>query len=285
VVKIPFGVDDALMAASLLGGLGGLFKRRGPDPREQYLDRMGAQLADQQNRLIGSDQRNVYNLAGIGGDAIGALGRRLGSSMAGAGVTNSSATAGALTQAQRDMAAQIASLGQQNLQNELQQQGQNQQWLTGARLGVAQNNVNYDRQNRQNSLGGMAQLLQMLGQRYGGGGTGGGSTGEPVFGGGAPGSSVPGSAQWYIDNPPGALSLGDEGGGVLGEISRRVGAGNAVPGANAGRMVGNAGYGMQGGVLNQQPIWGSNSWFPRPKAQSLLPTMPRGFNWQGGGGY
>lgn len=159
-----FGYDDAISAVGLLPGLISLFGKKS-DPRMDYLNQLGQQYATQENDLRGNNQRTLYKATGQGGDAIAALGRRLGSSLAGAGVYNSTATAGALTQAQQQEQAQLAAMAEQQKQQELQANQQNQQYLTGQRLNIAQGDTNYNRQQRAGSVGGLASFIGQIAQR------------------------------------------------------------------------------------------------------------------------
>lgn len=155
-------LDYAGAGLSLVGALKGLFGNRGPDPRQIALQQLAGQLGLQESDLINADRTNLMTQAGYGGDAVQALARRLGSDLAQGGVYNSSAVGGALDKAQQDVNSQIAQMATQNRLGEQSLIDQNQQYLTNARLGIAQNDVGYGRDQYQNALGGMASFLGKL---------------------------------------------------------------------------------------------------------------------------
>ena len=131
-------------------------RQRAQQQQQQALQSYG-QAADQQyQNMLGNNSRTLYGLAGQGATALSNLGANLGSTLAGAGVYNSSATAGALDQAQRDEGANVASLAAQNSYNANSFYQQAQQNLAQMRLGQANTsyaNANADLQGSRQGLG------------------------------------------------------------------------------------------------------------------------------------
>ncbi|MCW3101086.1 MAG: hypothetical protein JWL77_6704 [Chthonomonadaceae bacterium] len=134
----------------------GQARQRALEQQQQALQAYG-QAADQQyQNMLGNNSRTLYGLAGQGATAISNLGANLGSALAGAGVYNSSATAGALAQAQRDADANIGNLAAQNSFNANSFYHQAQQNLAQMRLGQANidyGNANADLQGSRQGLG------------------------------------------------------------------------------------------------------------------------------------
>lgn len=137
-------------------------RQRAQERQQQALQAYG-QAADQQyQNMLGNNSRTLYGLAGQGATAISNLGANMGSALAGAGVYNSSATAGALAQAQRDEGANIANLAAQNSYNANSFYDQAQQHLAQMRLGQA--NIDYGNANTelQGSRQGLSGFLGAL---------------------------------------------------------------------------------------------------------------------------
>lgn len=137
-------------------------RQRAQEQQQQALQAYG-QAADQQyQNMLGNNSRTLYGLAGQGATAISNLGANLGSALAGAGVYNTSATAGTLEQAQRDADANIANLAAQNRYNANSFYHQAQQNLAQMRLGQA--NIDYGNANAdlQGSRQGMGSFLGAL---------------------------------------------------------------------------------------------------------------------------
>lgn len=125
---------------------------------------MSRQLDQEYQQLIQRNATSLSAAAGTGGDAVASLGRRLGSSLAGAGVYNSSATAGALAQAQAAQQAQLAGLAATNQYNQQSLLGQNQRYLTGLKLNLANQQYGEASSTLDASRGGLSQFLGTLGQ-------------------------------------------------------------------------------------------------------------------------
>jgi hypothetical protein len=159
-------------AANLIGGLGSVFGLLGAkqaaaaaqERMRQQLAQMGSQAQQDYQRQYDFNNRSLMGMAGQGGDAIAALGRRLGDSLAGAGVYNSSATAGALTAAQNNEDAQLAALGQ-NLQNSAAQRLQDEmQHIGGMQYGMNDQLYNNALNQYGQAAGGLSSFLGNLAQ-------------------------------------------------------------------------------------------------------------------------
>ena len=161
------GIGAVSGISSLFGMLGdAAAKRRAEMARQQAITDMGAQLDTQSQNMMQNNARNLSSATGQGGDAVASLGRRLAASMAGAGVYNSSATAGAMAQAQANEGAQLAGLGAQNQYNEQSLLGHNRQYLTGLKMNLANQRYDEASQNYQQSAGGLQSFLGTLGQYH-----------------------------------------------------------------------------------------------------------------------
>lgn len=146
----------------LVEGLGA--QDRAKRARERALQDMAVTL-DRDYREL--QQRNSYGLkqaTGQAGDAISALGRNLGSSLAGAGVYNSSATAGTIANAQRSADTSLANQGTQNFYTEQDRLGQNQRFLSGLQYNLGNQQVGEANSQLQGAAGGISQFLGSLGQ-------------------------------------------------------------------------------------------------------------------------
>lgn len=148
------GISGVQGIAGLMGASSA--KKQAQARQQQALVDLSKQLDDEYRQTVENNSRGLYSATGVGGDAIAALGRRLGDSMAGAGVYNSSATAGALTQAQGDQNTALANLASTNRYNEQSLLGQNQRYLTNAKLGVAGDQIGQ----ANGDLGGARNSLQ-----------------------------------------------------------------------------------------------------------------------------
>jgi len=101
---------------------------------------------------------------GLLGDALRSLGGNLGSAMAAGGVYNSSATAGALANAQREMQTQLAQTALRNIMAARQQRQSGLSQAANARLGVAGDKYNVAQAGQQQAQGGLMSFLGSLGQ-------------------------------------------------------------------------------------------------------------------------
>ncbi len=160
-------------------------RQRAQEEQQQALQAYGQAADRQYQNLLGNNSRTLYGLAGQGATAISNLGANMGSALAGAGIYNSSATAGALDQAQRDAGGNIANLAAQNSYNANSFYDQAQQHLAQMRLGQANigyGNANADLQGSRQGLSSFLGALSTSDLLAGGGSGGGGQQGQGVSG-------------------------------------------------------------------------------------------------------
>ena len=151
--------------SSLAGILGDqAAKRRAEAARQAAINDMSGQLDTDYQNMMQRNQTSLSAAAGQGGDAVASMGRRLGASLAGAGVYNSSATAGALVQAQGQQDANLSNMAQSNFYNENSLLNHNRQYITGMRANLAQNQYDQANSDLSASRGGLSQFLGTLGQ-------------------------------------------------------------------------------------------------------------------------
>jgi hypothetical protein len=160
---------------SILGGVGGLSaiggliganqaRQQAQQQQQQALNAYAQAMDSQYQNVLANNNRTLMGMAGQGGDAIRNLGANLGSSLAGAGVWNSSATAGALAQAQRDEDTSLTNLAAQNYYNANQLYNQGQTNLANMRLGLANANYAYANQDLGGARQGLGSFLESLAQ-------------------------------------------------------------------------------------------------------------------------
>lgn len=116
LAKLAPGIGLAGTVLGLGTSLAGLFgaaaaQRRAEQERQQYLSQMASEMAQSAGAQAGYNRMSLMGAAGMGGDAINAMGKRLGSSLSNAGVYNSTGIGGALVNAQRDQNASLADMG------------------------------------------------------------------------------------------------------------------------------------------------------------------------------
>jgi len=166
---MAIGLSEILGGGQLLAGLFGALgsrsaMRRAMLAREMALADIQRELDAEYSALRERNMRSLYAAAGQSADAIGALGRRLGSALAGAGVYNSSSVAGALANAQDSAGAQLASMAAENAYNERSLLGANRRYLAGLRHSTMSGDYENARSDYQSSLGGLASFLGQLAQ-------------------------------------------------------------------------------------------------------------------------
>jgi hypothetical protein len=114
--------------------------------------------------LQARNRRGLMETAGAGGDAVEALGRRMGDTLSQAGVYNASTTAGTLAQAERDRGGLLTELAARNYATERDLLHGNQRYLTGMKLGVASDDIGRTSSELDTTRGGLASFLGSLGQ-------------------------------------------------------------------------------------------------------------------------
>jgi len=265
---------------SILGGIGGLSaiggliganqaRDQAMQQQQQALNQYAQAMDSQYQAMLQNNNRTLMGMAGQGGDAIRNLGANLGSSMAGAGVYNSSATAGALAQAQRDENTSLSNLAAQNYYSANQLFNQGQANLAQMRLGQANTNYGYANQNLYGAEQGLGSFLGSLTQ-------------SNLMRSGA------NMAQTQLPPGPRAQNLGANLGGSTGGIGNGGGSlmGNSLGGSalpiGATGLLGNAqlssGYPSVGAgpLLNPQPGPGWQTWSQHVASAFPDPGSPQG---------
>jgi hypothetical protein len=181
---------------SLFGGLEGLIsganaERQAEQAAQNAITSFESSSSQQYYNLLAGGTATLNELSGGLNNALVSGGKSLGAAMAGAGVYNSSATAGAIA---NQAAADAGVEGQysQNLATTLAtQKNQSSEQAAQMQYGLALNNLNYARQQYGGSMSGLGNFFGQLGQmNFGGvGGTTGGATNPTAPG--APGAAIP----------------------------------------------------------------------------------------------
>lgn len=146
----------------LVEGIGA--EDRAKRARERALTDLSSHLASQVQQM---KERNRYGLnkaTGVASDAVHSLGTNLGASLAGAGVYNSSATAGALASATRSADTALADQAGTNYYNEQDLMNQNQRYLSGLQYNLGNQQVGEASQQLGGAASGLSSFLGSLGQ-------------------------------------------------------------------------------------------------------------------------
>jgi hypothetical protein len=146
----------------LVEGLGA--QDRAKRARARAINDMAQQLDRDYQDLRTHNLQSLRAATGQAGDAIAQLGRNLGSSLAEAGVYNSSATAGALAHAQRSADTALAHQGTQNYLGEQDLLNQNKRYLTGLQYNLGNQQVGEAQNQLGGIAGGLSSFLGSLGQ-------------------------------------------------------------------------------------------------------------------------
>lgn len=146
----------------LVEGLGA--EDRAKRARERALNDMAVQLDRDYQDLKGRNQYGLNKATGRAGDSIAALGRSLGSSLAGAGVYNSSATAGTLANAQRSADQALSEQAGNNYYGEQDLLNSNRRFLTGLQYNLGNQQVGEAQQQLGGAASGLSSFLGSLGQ-------------------------------------------------------------------------------------------------------------------------
>lgn len=161
------GLMAVNVVGSLLGGLGAsAARRRAEEARaralQDYLISGDAGL----QALRAANAQGLWQATGQGGDALRALGGRLGSSLAAAGVYNSSATAGALQRAQEAQSASLADLAARNYAQEAQMQAATRQQAMAQQMGWSGQDIAFARDQEAAAKGALLQGMIGLAQTF-----------------------------------------------------------------------------------------------------------------------
>lgn len=160
-------LTDILGFGSSVAGLLGASaaKRRAERERAAYLAQLQRQAEASYQAEMANASSALYGMAGRGGDAIAALGSRLGDSLAMSGVYNASAVGGALAGAQRDTNAAISDLASRLTADARARRDANMQRVTGMRFGAASDDLDMARGDLSNAQGGLYSFLGSLAQK------------------------------------------------------------------------------------------------------------------------
>lgn len=162
LAAVTTGVSALGAIQGLLGGNAAAARAR--QAQEQAIRDMEAENAQYESNAFGSGRRGLYDLTGTLRDSLEQSGRGLGSAMAGGGVYNSSATAGALaneaTSNNQTLGAYSTNLS--DMLANLHSKTSNQ--INGLKFGLASDQLGQAQQQQAGSAGGFASLLGSLGQ-------------------------------------------------------------------------------------------------------------------------
>lgn len=154
---------------SLFGGISGLLSSADAEHQAEVAAQNAirdykASASQEQLNLLGGGTAGLENLSGGLNNALVANGRSLGAALAGTGVSNSTAAAGAIAnQAGQD--ASVEGKYSSGLAAELlEQQNQTNSEAAQMSFGLATNNLNYARQQSAGATSGLGQLFGNLGQ-------------------------------------------------------------------------------------------------------------------------
>jgi len=162
LAAITTGLSGLGAIEGLLGGNAAV--RRAQEAQQAALREMEFNNNQTESQQLGSGLRGVSALTGRLNDALGQQGRGLGSALAGAGVYNSSATAGALS---NQAAANNQALGaySSNLSDMLANlHNQNANQISGLKFNLAGQQLGQAQQQLGGSAGGLTSFLGKLGQ-------------------------------------------------------------------------------------------------------------------------
>jgi hypothetical protein len=163
---ISLGLSGVGLISNIIGASNAARQRQHAEAqRRQLLLDMSTQNDQQYNDLRNNNSLSLRQATGQLNDGLQSQGRALGSSMAGAGVYNSSATSGALEQQAGANAAALASFAGQGFQSEQALNNQNKQNLNNTKLGFAQQDEQRARGNESGAYSGLGgSLTDLLGQ-------------------------------------------------------------------------------------------------------------------------
>lgn len=154
---------------SLLGSLKGPLTgasemRRQQEAEAAAINELKQSGQQEYSDALGSGQRGLYGLRGTLSDALERGGRSLGAAEAGAGVYNSSATAGALANQESSNASALGGYTSRLADLLARIRNSTNQQVAGMKYGMANNNLNYARQQMAGNTGGISSFLANLGQ-------------------------------------------------------------------------------------------------------------------------
>lgn len=164
---MAFGVMEGL---SVLSGVGGLLgasaaRRRAQEEQRKALVDFSRSLDMELNALKSSNAQGLSLSTGRAADAINALSRNMGASLAAGGVSDSSSVAGAVTSAQANAQQALAQAAMEDQSQEQQLVGRNQRSLAEMKMGLAGSNLNMANNEMAGARSGLQSFLQGLAQK------------------------------------------------------------------------------------------------------------------------
>lgn len=171
----PFlgALGPILGGVSALTGLFGAQRqaKEAEEARQAVIAKYQTGVNDTYDASRSADHASLMEQAGIGSDALAALGRGLGAHLAGAGLYNSTGVTGALAAGQRQQDASLSDLAARMQNSALQQRNAGLEAVANMNLGVANNDTSYARNNlsgaetgMNNTLAGLTNYLGTLGK-------------------------------------------------------------------------------------------------------------------------
>lgn len=153
--------------ANIISGFGASRARRAEEEkRRALLAEMGAMNDQSYRDLQMGNSLSLRRATGLLGDSLRSNSRSMGAGLAEAGITNSSATAGAIEQNAAANAALLAQMAGQAYQSERSLQNANKRESIGRQLGYADQNVSNARGSEANAYGGLAGNIAELVSAY-----------------------------------------------------------------------------------------------------------------------
>ena len=166
---MAFPLAAVAMGVNVLGGIKGLLdagssERRARQAQQMALADLTRGMEEEEANVRGSGLRGLGMLRGNLNDSLESGGRSLGDALAGAGVYNSSATAGALAntanEGNRLIGEHTMGLGDTLARLKSKTMGD----VARYKLGFASNDMNMAREQQAGAAGGIASILGSLGQ-------------------------------------------------------------------------------------------------------------------------
>ena len=165
---VSVGLAGLNVVSGLLGASSAAKARRAAEAaRRQALSDFMVESDRRLTELRTQNARALWSATGKGGDALQALGARLGSAMAASGVYNSSATAGALTRAQDNLSASLIDLATRNANAEAEHEARARQYALGQQLDWGTQSLMQAMQSQSEARTGIGNSLLTLGAALG----------------------------------------------------------------------------------------------------------------------
>jgi hypothetical protein len=149
--------------AGIVGALGASARAKAAaQARERLISEIGANLQQHFQAVQEGNLQALRRTTGLLGDSIRAQGSDMGAALANAGVSNSSATAGALVNQSAAGGATLGRLAAQNLQSEEALNAEREDRLNNLKLGIANQDLNEAKAGASSMWGGVGNLATAL---------------------------------------------------------------------------------------------------------------------------